>query len=183
MERISPQIVGIFNGSSKPKSVNAFLLNIVLQRGIQTNNRKIQVALRWFICDTPARAMLRGVIGHNAYASCLKYTTDGEYSHAFGKMIFLELDAPLRNDLVFRSKIDEGHHKTTSVLEDIDGLDMIKDFPIGDALHLIDLGIMKSFLIEWKTGTLNNTNAKWSAFQAQQISDYMTSCKMPVEIR
>ncbi|XP_058821187.1 uncharacterized protein LOC131683326 isoform X3 [Topomyia yanbarensis] len=85
MERISPQIVGIFNGSSKPKSVNAFLLNIVLQRGIQTNNRKIQVALRWFICDTPARAMLRGVIGHNAYASCLKYTTDGEYSHAFDR--------------------------------------------------------------------------------------------------
>lgn len=98
-------------------------------------------------------------------------------------MIFPQLNAPLRNDRDFRAKLYEGHHKSISILEDIQGLDMIKDFPIGDSLHLIDLGIMKRFLTGWKSGSLGNKNAKWSSVESQLVSDFMIKCKMPKEIR
>lgn len=98
-------------------------------------------------------------------------------------MIFPELDAPPRTDGAFRSRIYEGHHKSSSILESVIGLDMIKDFPIGDALHLIDLGITKRFLIGWKTGSLNNPKARWSGTQMQQISEFLLACKLPTEIR
>ena len=75
-------------------------------------------------------------------------------------MIFPELNAPLRTDSDFRSRIYERHHKHDSILEEIIGIDMIKDFPIGDALHLIDLGITKRFLVGWKSGCLGNQNAR-----------------------
>lgn len=123
------------------------------------------------------------MIGHNGYGSCLKCTTDGEYSYEFSKMIFPQLNAPLRTDENFRSKMFDDHHKNTSVLEQIVGIDMIKDFPIGDALHLIDLGIMKHFLTGWKNGTLHNLKARWSAREAKNISDFLTQVELPREIR
>lgn len=124
-----------------------------------------------------------GVIGHNGYNSCLKCTTEGEYSHIFRTMIFPDTNAPLRNDGDFRARVYEGHHKQDSILESIVGLDMVKDFPIGDALHLIDLGITKRFLTGWKTGSLNNHNAKWSAHQIDAVSTFLQSCKLPREFQ
>lgn len=124
---------------------------------------------------------LSGVIGHNGYNSCLKCVTEGEYSYAFKTMIFPEINAALRNDADFRSRVYEGHYKFDSILEEIRDLDMIKDFPIGDSLHLIDLGIMKRLLNGWKTGTLNNFSAKWSAKQTEGISSYLKTCKLPRE--
>lgn len=52
--------------ADKPKDVNAFLepfvieLNEVLQNGLTINRSTIKFKLRCFICDTPARSMLRG---------------------------------------------------------------------------------------------------------------------------
>lgn len=50
----------------KPKDVNAFLqpfvveLNRILRLGLDISGTTITVKLRCFICDTPARSMLRG---------------------------------------------------------------------------------------------------------------------------
>lgn len=98
-------------------------------------------------------------------------------------MTYPDINAPLRNDKDFRSRIYEGHHKHDSILETIVGLDMINDFPIGDALHLLDLGITKRFLNGWKCGSLNNHDAKWSASQTESVSKYLQSCKLPREIK
>lgn len=124
-----------------------------------------------------------GVIGHNGYGSCLKCTTDGEYSYEFRTMIFPEISAPLRTDAEFRARVYEGHHKNDSLLEQIHGIDMIRDFPIGDSLHLIDLGITKRFLNGWKSGTLNNLDAKWSAAQIINVSNFLEQCKLPREFQ
>lgn len=124
-----------------------------------------------------------GVIGHNGYNSCLKCTTEGEYSHLFRTMTFPDIEAPLRSDSNFRARVYEGHHKHDTILESIVGLDMVNDFPIGDALHLIDLGITKRFLNGWKSGSMNNHNAKWSAHQIDVVSKYLQSCKLPREFK
>lgn len=121
-------------------------------------------------------------IGHNGYSSCLKCATEGEYNHEYKVMTFPELNAQLRTDEDFRLGKYEGHHKKRTCLETIPGLDMIKDFPIGDPLHIIDLGVTKKFLQGWKIGNLNNFDAKWSAQDINNINSYLKSCKVPQEI-
>lgn len=165
--------------------------------------------IRCFICDTPARALIRGmfinsyvnsmcfdyafcrlnilcvcfsgVINHNGYSSCLKCVTEGTYSYVGGTMIFPDTKAQLRTDAEFRSGAYEGHYKSRTLIESIIGLDMIKDFPIGDVLHLIDLGITKKLLQLWKNG--NNFKAKWSAGEVKQVSDFLIRTKLPREIK
>lgn len=66
-------------------------------------------------------------------------------------MSFPKLDCRLRTHNDFINKIDEDHHtydpsKRTylkSPLEDIEGIDMIRSFPIADSMHVIELGNMK----------------------------------------
>lgn len=63
-------------------------------------------------------------------------------------MSFPKLDCPLRTHSDFVNRVDDEHHLfdgtkrefKRSPLEDIIGIDMIKNFPIGDSMHLIELG-------------------------------------------
>lgn len=96
-------------------------------------------------------------------------------------MIFPETNAPLRTDAEFRAGAYEGHYKKRTVIEHIIGIDMINHFPIGDALHLIDIGITKRFLRGFMRGNLNNFNAKLSGDQMNQISDFLTAVVLPQE--
>lgn len=97
-------------------------------------------------------------------------------------MIFPETDARLRTDAEFRAGVYEEHYKNRTIIESVIGLDMINDFPIGDVLHLIDLGITKRFLQGWKNGSLNNHSAKWNAAENKSVSAYLTRTKLPREI-
>lgn len=59
---------------------------------------------------------------------------------------------------------------------------MIKHFPVGDSLHLIDLGVMKKCLLGWKDGRFGNFHTKWSAKDINIVSDFLMKCKMPCEM-
>lgn len=122
-----------------------------------------------------------GVVNFNAKHGCLKCTTIGEYSHASHTVYFSRSGCPERTDEGFRNRIYERHHKIDSPLEELQ-IDMVRDIPVGDSLHLIDLGVMKRFLVGWKEGNFGNYSTKWCARDIQQISDYLIKCKMPSEI-
>lgn len=59
---------------------------------------------------------------------------------------------------------------------------MISDFPVGDSLHLIDLGIMKKCLLGWRDGKLGSYRCKWSAKDTSDISQLLLQIKLPREI-
>ena len=61
-------------------------------------------------------------------------------------------------------------------------VDMIKAFPVADSLHLIDLGIMKTFLMGWRFGKFNKLQGKWRANEILEISEILKSIKTPIEI-
>jgi hypothetical protein len=67
MPHIPPSIIGIFCGPAKPESLTLFLkpfvdeMEIVLKSGIIINNNKITISIRCFICDSPARAFVKGI--------------------------------------------------------------------------------------------------------------------------
>lgn len=64
--KITPMIVGIFSGKSKPTSIEEYLQQfvdeavLVLQNGIVINGYILSVKIRAFICDSPARAFIKG---------------------------------------------------------------------------------------------------------------------------
>lgn len=67
---IEPLVIAIWCGVGKPNELNAFLhpfvaeLKEVMQNGLSINGNRITIKVRCFICDTPARALLKGSFFH-----------------------------------------------------------------------------------------------------------------------
>lgn len=67
MPNINPIIVGIFHGRHKPAKIEEFLGPFVdeavpiLKSGILINGYKLTVSIRAIICDSPARAFVKGI--------------------------------------------------------------------------------------------------------------------------
>lgn len=63
---IKPLVVGIYSGYGKPKTVQDFLnplvteLETILREGLVVKKLKLTVHIRCFICDSPARAFIKG---------------------------------------------------------------------------------------------------------------------------
>lgn len=66
MTYIPAKIIGLFYGQSKPHRVEEFLepfvaeLSRILESGLLINGFLLSVTIRAFICDSPARAMIKG---------------------------------------------------------------------------------------------------------------------------
>lgn len=64
---IQPMIIGIYCGKSKPSNVTSFLnpfvaeMEDVLKHGVMINGHTFAVSIRGFICDSPARAFIKGI--------------------------------------------------------------------------------------------------------------------------
>lgn len=122
-----------------------------------------------------------GVTNFNGKQGCLKCTTVGEYSHISHTVCFPRTNCQKRTDAGFRAKIYGTHHKQDTPLTSL-AIDMIEDFPVGDSLHLIDLGLMKRCLMGWRDGSFGNYRTKWCAKDIDTVSRFLENCKMPVEI-
>lgn len=61
-----PFIVSVWYGEGKPNPVNDFLsafvieMNDLIAHGITINGHKLLIKPRCFICDTPARCLIKG---------------------------------------------------------------------------------------------------------------------------
>lgn len=68
MDDIAPFIVSIWCGDSKPKNINEFLepfvkeLKTIMEKGVYVNNNLINIFVRCFVCDTPARSLIKGKV-------------------------------------------------------------------------------------------------------------------------
>lgn len=65
---IRPMSIGIFYGESKPDNVVQYMMPFaqeaepLLRNGLYINGHKIQIRIRCFICDSPARAFIKGIL-------------------------------------------------------------------------------------------------------------------------
>lgn len=154
-----PFPVAIYSGDGKPDDLNIFLdefiaeINYLLEHGIVIDNQHFEVELQCFICDTPARALLKKSKGHGGYFACERCSTRGEPVKVKKgeKIVFPNLSAP-RTDESFRRKMQKGHHiGTTPLLNIRPKIDMIFHFVL-DWMHLICLRVMKKLLNQWLHG-------------------------------
>lgn len=172
-----PFPIGIYYGLQKPKSCNTYLtpfaeeIKKINLEGIRYSEKIYFVTINCFICDAPAQAFVKGIIGHNGYSGCGKCTQEGEFDD---RLYFPETEFVKRTDQSFKDRVDESHHKNScTVLEDL-GIGMVTQFP-GDYLHLICLGVTKKLLLIWTKGPLNN---RLPAFKQQQISERLINARL-----
>lgn len=91
-----------FSTHKKPESIEDFFnlfINEAVElanNGICFNNKVIRINIKQVICDSPAKAFLLNVKGHNAHVGCTTCTEEGEYKE--NRMAFLEVNALLRTD-------------------------------------------------------------------------------------
>lgn len=149
--------IGIFYGTSKPTPISSFLADFIeecnnlIDDGFFVNGKKYFLHIHSFIADSPAKAFLKSIKGHNGYSCCDKCHEYGIYKN--GRMILNQLTALKRTNISFRQQSDEEHHVGISPLVELN-IHMIKDFPI-DYMHNICLGVMKKLLKYWVGGNLN----------------------------
>lgn len=86
-----------------------------------------------------------------------------------------------RTDESFRNRTDPDHHKVSTPLLKV-SMDLVEDVPVGDALHLLHLGLMKRFICGWRDGDFGYST-KWSiSGNVKMISEYLLQCQTPFEI-
>lgn len=67
LSKIPPGIVGIYSGQGKPKDIESFLrsfvdeLNDLISNGLYQSGRKLNIKMKCFIADSPARALLKSM--------------------------------------------------------------------------------------------------------------------------
>ncbi|XP_015121933.1 LOW QUALITY PROTEIN: uncharacterized protein LOC107044531 [Diachasma alloeum] len=82
--------------------------------GLMINGRLFRICIKAFVCDTPARALLKKIKGHGAYWACERCTVKGEYEQH--RVIYPGVDGEERTDESFREQRNPEHHTGVSPL-------------------------------------------------------------------
>lgn len=76
---------GVYFGDQKPENAELYMqqfvdeLNLILQNGgLIINGFNLSLRIRCIICDSPARAFLKGTVYFNAINGCQKCTVKGK---------------------------------------------------------------------------------------------------------
>ncbi|XP_055686583.1 uncharacterized protein LOC129791928 isoform X2 [Lutzomyia longipalpis] len=181
LPNIPPQVIAIYCGNGKPSNVSEYLKEFVpeiqdlLTNGLEIDMYHIKVAIKCFLCDLPARAFLKGTVYFNHRSGCSKCTAIGE-NESGNRMSFPNLNAQKRTNESFRQRKNISHHRESSVIERLP-VDMVKDFPISDDLHLLHQGVMKRMCSLWIAGR-NNYYTKWSANDVKKVSEELVKLNL-----
>lgn len=152
--------VAIYYGPGKPPVEEYFEsfvreLNTCLSEGLKSRSGDnqdihIEIELLAFCCDTPARAFIKCIVGHNHYNGCDRCCVKGIYVER--RMAYLDTKAALRTDVSFSNHQDEQHHKGVTPLANITNLGLVTSFPL-DYMHSVCLGVMKKLILLWRDGS------------------------------
>ena len=102
------------------------------------------------VCDTPAWALIKGVVGHTGFGHFERCVVKGQYILNWVKC--QKLNCSLRTDKTFRSEADRWNHIATSPLLKIKNFDMVYGLPL-DYMHLVFLGVVKRLFTKVWQGT------------------------------
>ncbi|XP_057329856.1 uncharacterized protein LOC130670466 [Microplitis mediator] len=154
-----PFVIAIYAGTSKPNSSNEYLnpfireINGLLRNGVEIDGQNFKVCLKGFICDTPARAFIKGIVSHTSFNACERCMAIGRKKNK--TTIYPSVDSELYSDRTFRNFMNIDHHVSVSPLIGIKPpIDMIHTF-ILDFMHLGFLGVMKK-ISEFLLGEIKN---------------------------
>lgn len=170
LDNTPPFIIAAYHGHNKPECCNVYLeqfvaeANYLLTNGIIFQDRKLKIEFLAFVCDAPARSFIKKIKCHTGYFGCDKCIQKGCYVE--NRVVFPQMDAPLRTDGGFIWQENEEHHTGRSILENILKIKMVSHFP-HDYMHLVCLGAMRKLVLLWMRGKLP---IRLSSHQINQVS-------------
>ena len=148
--RSTPFIIGLFYGKQKPTNldfINEFVQEYIYLQETDSfcyKNTTIYVSINAFVCDAPARAMLKNIKQHSGYFGCERCTQKGVWR---GKMTFPQLNASLRTDAAFNQMSSKSHHHGFTPLIET-RINLVSDMVL-DYMHLVCLGVVRRILMLW----------------------------------
>jgi len=151
-----PFVIGLYGGPTKNLDLTEFLQPFVDEahqldvNGIEVGGKTIRIKIHSIMCDAPARAFIKNVKSHGGYDSCDRCRQKGEYFEH--KVIYPEIDAPLRTDAAFNRYEEDGHHLGSTPLQKL-SVGLVSQVPL-DYMHLVCLGVTRRLLLAWLRGPL-----------------------------
>lgn len=156
IKEADPFVIGLYHGHGKP-TTRTFLKWLIDEmnrlekgKGVGYDGRKLSVEVRCFICDTPMRAWLKGVVGHTGYFACERCCVRGTRKKTGGGIAYCCMTAHSRTDRNWGSymraqvnALDRTHthrRRRTPLSKTYIGKKMISAF-IMDSMHIIDGGV------------------------------------------
>lgn len=118
----------------------------LFEDGLHINNVDYSVEIVGFSFDTPARAFIKCVKGHQSFYACERCVTKRKTVNK--KRVYPSRNAAFRTKLSFRRQSQSQHHVGLSPLTHLPNFDPIKCIFI-ESLHLRDLGVQKWLLDQW----------------------------------
>ena len=171
-----PFTIALFYGTSKPSNPQEFMEDFLneytylVREGLTFKDTLYNVRIKAFVCDAPARQLLKSMKPHNAYHGCERCDVNGQYIS--NRMTFHEKGDKRTGELFANHAYAGTHQYELSFLTNY-GFDCISQFPL-DYMHLICLGVMKRLLLCWKEGSRPH---KLSAGQITLISNNLSQFK------
>ena len=145
-----PFVVALFYGSRKPDPVEDYLHDFVQElvdlqeKGIDHEGIQFEVKVNALICDSPARAFVKCVKGHNAYHACER--CNALPCRVDGRMVYTDHAAcERRTDKKF-SKVEYTDHQKQATPFITAGVGCVSQFVL-DYMHVVCLGAVKRLLI------------------------------------
>lgn len=146
-----PFPVAVYCGDKKPSNINKYLeqfvseLNDIQRNGLLVNGKNFCVRVKAFICDRPARSVIKCVKNHGGFYACERCLVKGV--RVEGRTVYPEVECESRTHQSFVDKHNKEHHIGISPLLELDNCDMVNMFVL-DFMHLACLGCMKKLLTE-----------------------------------
>lgn len=181
--RYEPFAVAIYVGNTKPDNMNRYLekfvseMNTLQRTGINIKNKIFKISVKGFICDRPARSLIKCNKNHGGYFACERFVVKGK--RVENRTVYPQLNCPLRTHESFLNQENEQHHTGISLLTKLTNIDMIKMFSL-DFMHLGCLGVMKKLLTELWLG--KKSAYKLSSFHKIRLSEMLISLKSQIPI-
>ncbi|KAB0795128.1 hypothetical protein PPYR_11967 [Photinus pyralis] len=121
-----------------------------MQNNLCVDGQQIKLKINSLVCDAPAKAFICGVKHHTGYFGCSKCTEEGDYIER--RVVFPELNKPLRTDDSFKNRTQEEYHRESTLVERL-GIGMVSQVPL-DYMHLVCLGVTKRLIKLWFKGNI-----------------------------
>ena len=176
-----PFIVALYCGVGKPSGVEAYVENFLEEyerlsnEGIKYYGKTLKVNIMAFVCDAPARCMLKGIKGHTSYNACERCTIVG--TRKDHRTVFTSHDVHVaRNDDNFANFKYEAHQTMVSPLVKYN-IPCVSSFSL-DYMHLVCLGVVRRILFFWKSGP---RHCRLSHSQLTEVSELLCALRLPPE--